>query len=174
MGQGVLAASSASGASTFVAPEDAIHAKALSRASALGSDGQNVSVGRCVAKCTMWSPVPLAISRTSPFGGRTARKTSRMGPRLRAAAAEKRRLSFILLINASGETLTVGALSYPRISRSARRGHATTRLRINAFWTQLSFTANAFSHCLTYSGDSLLHSDSTVGLFGRACLCFFE
>ena len=118
MGQGVLAASSASGASTFVTPEDAIHAKVLSRASALGSDGQNVSVGRCVAKCTMCSPVPLAISSTNPFGGRTARARRRGWARDCGRRRLRRGGCHSFYSSISGETLTVGALSYPRIGRS--------------------------------------------------------
>jgi hypothetical protein len=55
----------------------------------------------------MCSPVPLAISSTNPFGGRTARKTSRMGPRLRARIGAPRYVALALAAVLGGSKVTV-------------------------------------------------------------------
>ena len=83
IGQGAYAASDPA-ARTFATPEDAIHAETLARA-ASGSEGQKVSFGRCVAKCTNALPSRWRSPRP-PSRGRIARRTSKMGSRLRAAA----------------------------------------------------------------------------------------
>ena len=63
IGQTGLDASSAMGARTFVTPVAFTQAATLSRASGSGSEGWKTRLGRFLAKWTICSPEPLAISR---------------------------------------------------------------------------------------------------------------
>ena len=85
------------GARTFPTPVAFAQAAILSRASGSGSEGWKTRAGKCLAKCTICSPEPLAISRMTPVVGRTSRRTSRINLRLRSVAGAYWRSSLIVL-----------------------------------------------------------------------------
>ena len=97
IGQSECDVSRAMGARTFVTPVAFTQAATLSRASGSGSEGWKTRAGKCLAKWTICSPEPLAISRMRPVVGRTSRRTSRMKSRLRSVAGACWRSSLIFL-----------------------------------------------------------------------------
>ena len=77
--------------------ETGTQAATLSSASGSGSEGWKARSGKFLAKWTICSPKPLAISRMTPVIGSTSRRTSRMKSRLRTAAGAYWRSSLIFL-----------------------------------------------------------------------------
>jgi hypothetical protein len=74
IGQTECDTSRAMGARTFVPRVVFTHAATLSRASGSGSEGWKTRAGKFLAKWTICSPEPLAISRMTPVIGRTSRR----------------------------------------------------------------------------------------------------
>ncbi len=97
IGQTECDASRAIGARTFATPVAFTHAATLGRASGSGSESWKTRVGKFLAKWTICSPEPLAISRMTPVLGKTSRRTSRMKSRLRSVAGAYWRSSLIVL-----------------------------------------------------------------------------
>src|SRR5690554_627884 len=79
------------------------HASMLASCSSPRSLGRNRSWGRCCAKKTQCSPVPLAISRKVPVAGSTSLSTARIGSRLRATAGALRFASCLIVRSPSTE-----------------------------------------------------------------------
>ena len=75
IGQTECDASRAMGWRTFVTPVAFTHAATLNRASGSGSEGWKMRAGKFLAKWTICSPEPLAISRMTPFVGKTPMQT---------------------------------------------------------------------------------------------------
>src|SRR5208337_4220867 len=71
------------------------HAAILCNASGSRSEGWKTRLGKFLAKWTTCSPEPLAVSRMTPFVGRTSRRTPTMKSRLRSVAGAYWRGSFI-------------------------------------------------------------------------------
>jgi len=67
--------------------------------------------GRCVAKYTACSPVPLEIYGTVPCGGITCKITSRITSRFRWVAGAYWRLSFIFSTNGSAKIVALMRLA---------------------------------------------------------------
>ena len=113
------------GARTFVTPAAVAQAATLSRASGSGSEGWNTRLGKLLAKWTMCSPEPLAISRMTPVVGRTSRRTSRMKSRLRSVAGAYWRSSLIKLTRLAnfGHRVADASVDVASVQRSAL-GHA--------------------------------------------------
>jgi hypothetical protein len=70
IGQIECDASRAMGGRTFVTPVAFTQAAILNRAFGSGSEGWKTRAGKCLAKWTICSPEPLAISRMTPVVGR--------------------------------------------------------------------------------------------------------
>ena len=96
IGQGDCETSRIIGARALVTREAFTHAAILCNASGSRSEGWKTRLGKFLAKWTTCSPEPLAISRMTPFVGRTSRRTPTMKSRLRSAAGAYWRGSFIL------------------------------------------------------------------------------
>jgi hypothetical protein len=72
IGQGDCETSRIIGARALVTREAFTHAAILCNASGSRSDGWKTRLGKFLAKWTTCSPEPLAISRMTPFVGRTS------------------------------------------------------------------------------------------------------
>jgi hypothetical protein len=75
--------------------DSAVHAAMDDMPTGSGSLGCHMIAGKQAAKCTICSPVPLAISKTRPDGGNILPKTPAMASRFRNVAGAKRFASLL-------------------------------------------------------------------------------